>query len=93
MPSNIWKESLNIDGRQRHQHNGQSPLILTELSEHKKTTRYNVGNPDPGLGQGHTYGGVKLDDVIPILPPVYWISNDNTYIAHWFTIMYLVYSQ
>jgi hypothetical protein len=27
------------------------PIILTELTEHKKTTTYDVGNPGPGLGQ------------------------------------------
>jgi hypothetical protein len=32
----------------------QSPLILTEITEHKKTTAYEVGNPDPGLGQAGT---------------------------------------
>ena len=35
----LWKESLNIDGKQFHkyQQNKQSPLILAELTEHKKT--------------------------------------------------------
>ena len=34
----LWKESLNSDGHQCHQYqqNGQSSLILTELTEHKK---------------------------------------------------------
>ena len=31
--------------------NEQSLLILTEITEHKKTTTYDVGNPDPELGQ------------------------------------------
>jgi hypothetical protein len=46
----LWKESLISDGGQFHQYqqNGQSPIIWTELTEHKKT--YDVGNPDPGLG-------------------------------------------
>jgi hypothetical protein len=32
----LWKESFNIDGHQFHQdqQNEQSPLILTELTEH-----------------------------------------------------------
>ena len=49
----------NSDGQQFHQyqHNEKSPLILTELTEHNKTTTYDVGNPGPGLGQAHTYGG------------------------------------
>jgi hypothetical protein len=34
----LWKESLNSDGHQFHQYqlNEQSPLVLTELTEHKK---------------------------------------------------------
>jgi len=34
----VWKESLNSDGQQFHQYqqNQQPPLILTELTEHKK---------------------------------------------------------
>ena len=51
MPSNVRKESLNFDGRQRHQHNGKFPPILHELSEHKKSTRYdsdtNVAESNP----------------------------------------------
>jgi len=45
--------SLNDDCHQFHQYqqNEQSPLILTELTEHKKTTTYDILNPDPGLGQ------------------------------------------
>ena len=33
-----WKENLNSDGHQFHQYqqNEQSPLILTELTEHKR---------------------------------------------------------
>ena len=91
MPSNVWKESLSIDDHQCHQHHGQSPLILTELSEHKKATRDDIGNPDPCVGQGHKCGRVKPDD--GITTPVNWISNDNTYITYWFAIIFLVYSQ
>ena len=38
----LWKESLNSDGHQfcQYQQNKQSPLILTELTEHKKTPRH-----------------------------------------------------
>jgi hypothetical protein len=34
----LWKESLNSDGHKFHQYqqNEQSPLILTELTEHKE---------------------------------------------------------
>jgi hypothetical protein len=43
----LWKESLNSDGHQFHlyQQNVQSSLILTELTEHKKTTTCDIGNP------------------------------------------------
>jgi len=44
--------NLNIDGQ--YQLNEQSPVILTEITEHKKTTTYDVRNPDPGLGQAGT---------------------------------------
>jgi len=39
--------------------NEQSPLILTNLTEHKMSIAYNVGNPDPGLRQAHKCGRVK----------------------------------
>jgi hypothetical protein len=37
-PNELWKEILNSDGHKFHkyQQNVQSPLILTELTEHKK---------------------------------------------------------
>ena len=48
----LWTESLNRDGHQFHQYqlNGQSPLILSHWTL-IKTTKYNVGNPGPNLGQ------------------------------------------
>ena len=46
----MLKESLNIYGHQFQQHE-QSPFILTELTEHKKAMTYDVGNPNPGMGQ------------------------------------------
>ena len=38
----FWKESLNSDGHQFHQwkENVHSPLILTELTEYKKSLRF-----------------------------------------------------
>ena len=41
------------DGHPFHQYqqSEQSPLILIELTEHKKTTTNNVKNPSPVLGQ------------------------------------------
>jgi hypothetical protein len=33
-------ESLNCDGHQFHQYQHNEPLILAELSEHKKITTY-----------------------------------------------------
>ena len=56
-------KSLNSDGHQFHQYqqNEQVPLILPELTKHKrKTMTYDIGNSDPGLGQAQNYGGVKL---------------------------------
>jgi hypothetical protein len=35
----------------------------------KKTTTYEVGNTNPGLGQAQTYGGVKPVNEIPTLLP------------------------
>ena len=62
----IWKESLNSDGHHSHkyQQNEQSPLILTELTEHKQ----DVGNPGPGWGQAKKCGRVKLINGIPTPP-------------------------
>jgi hypothetical protein len=40
----LWKESLDNDDHQFHQYqqSEQSSLILTKLTEHKKTTTYDV---------------------------------------------------
>jgi hypothetical protein len=59
-------ESVNSDGHQLHQYqqNEQSPLILTELVEHKSTTTYDAGNPGRCLGQVHTFGGIKPINLI-----------------------------
>jgi hypothetical protein len=48
----FMKRKFNSDGYQFHQYqqNKQSPLTLTELTEHNKTTTYDVGNP----GKLHT---------------------------------------
>ena len=45
----LWKERLNSDGHRFHQYqqNEQPPLILTKLTEHKKTT-YDFGKPSSG---------------------------------------------
>ena len=53
----MMKEIVNNDGYQFHQYrqNEKSPLILTELTEHKKTLTYDVGNSDPGLEQAQTW--------------------------------------
>ena len=56
----LWKEYLNSDGHKTHQYqqNEQSPLILTELTEHKKTKTYDVGHLGHGLGQAQKSVGV-----------------------------------
>jgi hypothetical protein len=38
----------------------------------KQTTTYDVGNPDPGLGQAHKCGGVKPVNGIRTLPSCQW---------------------
>ena len=64
------KESLNSVGQQFYQYrqNEQSPLIITELTEHKKSTTYDIGNPGPGLGQEQKCDRVKPVKGITILP-------------------------
>jgi hypothetical protein len=64
----LWKKSLNSDGHQfrQYQENEQSHLIVTKLTEHKKT--YGVGNPGPVLGQAQQCGGVKhAKEIITLL--------------------------
>lgn len=39
-----------------------------QKKKEKKTTAFAYWNPDPGLGQAHTYGGVKPFNGIPTLP-------------------------
>ena len=65
----LRKESLNIvinftNINKTNNH----PLILTELTDDKKTTTYDVGNPGPSLGQAHIWGGVKYVNGIPTDP-------------------------
>ena len=69
-PNTLWKESLNSDDHQFHQYQQkeQSPLILTELIEHKRIMACDVGHPGPGLGQAEKCGGVKPVNGIPTLP-------------------------
>jgi hypothetical protein len=38
-----------------------------QAPEHKKTTTYDTGNPDPGLGQAQTFGGIKPVNGIPTI--------------------------
>ena len=51
----------------QYQQNEQSPQILTEVAEHKKTMTYDVGNPSPNLEQEQTFGGIKPVNGIPFL--------------------------
>ena len=48
--------------------NKKSPLILTELTEHKKYLTYDIGNPGPGLWRAQKCGGVKPVNGIPTPP-------------------------
>ena len=45
-----------------------------------KYKTYDIGNPDPGLGQTQTCGGVKPVKVSEPSPHYYWIYNGNIYI-------------
>ena len=55
--------------------------LSPQITEHKKTTTYDVGNPVPGFGRAQKWGGVKLINVIIILPTCNSISitgyNEN----------------
>ena len=64
------KESLSSVGQQFYQYrqNEQSPLIITELTEHKRSTTYDIGNSGPSLGQEQKCDRVKPVKGIPILP-------------------------
>jgi len=64
------RESLNSDRHQFYQYQQieQSPLILTELTEQKKTTTYDIGNPGPGLRQTQKCGGVMPVNGIATIP-------------------------
>jgi len=52
----LWKESLNNYGQQFHQyeHNEQSAVILTELTEYKKDHDMWRGKSSPNFGQAST---------------------------------------
>ena len=39
--------------------NNLTTIYSKLLTQKKRTTKYGVGNLGPGLGQAHTYGGVK----------------------------------
>ena len=59
----LWKVSLNSDGHkfQQYQQNEHPPLISINLMT------FDVGNPDPGLGQTQTCDRVKQVNGIPTL--------------------------
>ena len=54
-------------------------IILSEHTEHKKTTTYDVGTPGPDLEQVHKCGGVKHVNTFPTFRLENWISNCNSY--------------
>ena len=60
----LWKESLNSDGHQLHQYqqNKQSPLILTELTEHETPRQVLAWD------RHKKNGGVKPVNGIPTIP-------------------------
>ena len=68
----LMKISLNNDDHQIHQYqqNKQSPLILTELTEHTHnppTTYGDVEIPSPSLGQTQKCGGVIPVNVLFVM--------------------------
>ena len=78
--------SININKK-----NNYLSSELNSLNTNIPTT-YDVGNPDPGLGQAHTYGGVKPFNGIPTLPyvspntihtvclPIVWLNTLPEYL-------------
>jgi len=80
MLTSLWKESLNSDGHTFHQYqqNEQSPVILTELIEHKKITTCDVENPGPNLESEQTFGGIKPVNGSQPSPLYNRISSGNT---------------
>jgi len=73
----LWKESLNIDGQQLQQNiNKMINYLSPHTIEHKKTTSYGVGIPDPCLGQTQQCDRVKpVNGIQPLSDN--WISNCN----------------
>ena len=72
--------TLYSDGHQFHQYqqNEQSPLILSELTEHIKTMTFDLGNSGPGLGQAQKCGGVKQVNGTPTLLS-WWLNLQQQY--------------
>jgi hypothetical protein len=72
-----WTVIVNNSNTIYRTNNHLSP----EITEHKKTTTYDVGNSAPCFGQAQNWGGVKLINVIIILPTYNSISitgyNEN----------------
>lgn len=75
----LKKESLNGDGNQFHQQKVQSPLIITELTEHKENLSYDVENLGPGIGLAQKCSGVRHRLMGSQHSPINnWIANGNT---------------
>ena len=63
--TNINKANSHLSSSlTEHQQSEQSPLIISHRTS-KKTTSYDVGNPDPGLGPAQVVGFNRLIDPIP----------------------------
>ena len=74
----LWEESLNNDGNQ-YQQNKQSPLILTEITEHKKDHDiWRWKSSYWGFGQAQICGGLNRLMWSHPFSIDYWISNGNT---------------
>ena len=57
--------------------------LSSYLTEHKKTTTYDIRNPAPGLRQEKKVEEVKPVNGIPTFPSYNGISNDTADINKW----------
>ena len=58
---NQTKDSLNTDGQQFHQYQQTEQSLNTSK---RGTTTYDVGNPNPALGEAQKYDGVRYFNVL-----------------------------
>ena len=68
----------------------KSPLILTELTEHKQTTTYDIGNLGPGSEQVQKCGTIKPTSVMTIWMEICirlcLIGQYQSHVSLWFVV-------